>query len=82
MLVRIFDPTEESLETSLGNDLNLNFRSYSKIIYLFLVDYSVLKVKLQDASIVIEKLNEAFPLENGRHLKRIRKIKDEGTFYT
>ena len=40
--------------------------------------YFSVKIILKNTSKVIEKLNESFQMENERHLKRIRKIKDEG----
>ena len=40
--------------------------------------YCAVKIVLQSTSKVIEQLNEIFPLENIRHLKRIRKVKEQG----
>jgi hypothetical protein len=71
MLVRIIDPHEESLETPLGNSFKF------LRIFIILELYYAINVDLKKTSAVIELLNEIFPMENSRHLKRIRKIKDD-----
>lgn len=44
----------------------------------YLEKYCAVKLILQNTSKVIEQLNEVFPLENSRHLRRIKKIIDRG----
>lgn len=58
--------------------LLVNFRSLSFILIIIVDKYCAIKVVLRDTSKVIEKLNESFPIENIRHLKRIKKLKGQG----
>lgn len=72
-LVRIIDPHEESLETPLGR-----YKTWKLVIFNVVIEsYFAIRIVLKNTSKVMEQLNESFQMVNDRHLKRIRKIKDE-----